>query len=58
MLAAARDGPAGAAEPTVPNGAITLPEAVESQLGLRLRMGKRPLPVLVIDSISETPSGN
>jgi hypothetical protein len=28
---------------TVPDGAITLPEAVESQLGLRLRMGKRPL---------------
>jgi uncharacterized protein (TIGR03435 family) len=53
----AGDGPASA-ELAAPNGAITLPEAVESQLGLRLRMGKRSLPVLVIDSISETPSGN
>ena len=51
------DGPAPA-EVAAPNGAITLPEAVESQLGLRLRMGKRSLPVLVIDSISETPSAN
>jgi len=53
----AGDGPASA-ELAAPNGAITLPEAVESQLGLRLRMGKRSLPVLVIDSIAETPSGN
>ena len=47
----AGDGPGASAESTVPNGAITMPEAMESQLGLRLRMGKRPLPVLVIDSI-------
>jgi uncharacterized protein (TIGR03435 family) len=54
---AAGDGPAGAA-PAVPDGAITLPEAVESQLGLKLEMGRRPSRVLVIDSISETPGGN
>jgi uncharacterized protein (TIGR03435 family) len=54
---AAGDGPAAAA-PAVPDGAITLPEAVESQLGLKLQMGRRPARVLVIDSMSETPLGN
>jgi uncharacterized protein (TIGR03435 family) len=54
---AAGDGPA-AAIPEAPTGAITLPEAVESQLGLKLEMGRRPVRVLVIDSISETPLGN
>lgn len=54
---AAGDGPAGAV-PEVPTGAITLPEAVEGQLGLKLEMGKRPVRVLVVDSISETPGGN
>ena len=54
---AAGDGPAGAI-PEAPSGAITLPEAVETQLGLRLEMGRRPARVLVIDSISETPLGN
>jgi uncharacterized protein (TIGR03435 family) len=51
------DGAVGAA-PAVPTGAITLPEAVESQLGLKLDMGKRPVRVLVIDQISEQPTGN
>ena len=54
---AAGDGPAGAA-PAAPTGAITLPEAVESQLGLKLEMGNRPARVLVIDSISEKLTGN
>jgi uncharacterized protein (TIGR03435 family) len=51
------DGPAGAA-PAVPTGAITLPEAIESQLGLKLEMGKRPVRVLMIDSVSENPGAN
>lgn len=51
------DGPAGAV-PAAPTGAITLPEAIESQLGLKLEMGRRPSRVLVIDSISEDPGGN
>jgi uncharacterized protein (TIGR03435 family) len=54
---AAGDGPVGAA-PAAPTGAITLPEAIESQLGLKLDMGKRTGRVLVIDSISETLTGN
>jgi uncharacterized protein (TIGR03435 family) len=55
--AAGSDAQAGAA-PAIPTGAITLPEAVESQLGVKLEMGKRPVRVLVIDSVSENPGAN
>jgi uncharacterized protein (TIGR03435 family) len=41
-----------------PNGAISLSEAIDKQLGLKLEMQKRPVPVLVIDSISEKPVDN
>lgn len=41
-----------------PNGAISLPDAVSKQLGLRLELKKRPLPVLVIDHIEEKPVDN
>jgi len=33
-------------------------DAVRRQLGIRLEETKRPVPVLVIDSISETPKDN
>jgi uncharacterized protein (TIGR03435 family) len=42
---------------TDPNGANTLPEAVNKQLGLKLELQKRPLPVLVIDHV-EKPADN
>lgn len=48
-------GAAGPATASTPTGAITLPEAVASQLGLKLEMAKRPMPVLVIDAITEKP---
>jgi uncharacterized protein (TIGR03435 family) len=38
-----------------PNGAITLFEAIERQLGLKLSAQKRPVPVLVIDHAEQTP---
>jgi uncharacterized protein (TIGR03435 family) len=38
-----------------PNGAITLFEAIEKQLGLKLSAQKRPVPVLVIDHAEQTP---
>jgi uncharacterized protein (TIGR03435 family) len=38
-----------------PSGALTLYDAVSRQLGLKLVKEKRPMPVLVIDSIQETP---
>ena len=41
-----------------PTGAISLPDAVRRQLGIRLEETKRPLPVLVIDSINEQPLDN
>ncbi len=41
-----------------PNGAIPLPEAMEKQLGLKMELQKRPLPVLVIDHIEEKPTDN
>jgi uncharacterized protein (TIGR03435 family) len=41
-----------------PTGALSLLDAVRQQLGIRLEETKRPLPVLVIDSISEKPTDN
>jgi uncharacterized protein (TIGR03435 family) len=49
-------GPAaGGADALDPSGALSLFDAVKNQLGLRLEMRKRPMPVLVIDSIQEKP---
>jgi len=48
----ATGAPADAAEPST---AISFFDAVERQLGLRLEMRKRNLPVLVIDHIEEKP---
>lgn len=56
---AAAAGPAptalGASDPS---DALTLFEAVASQLGLKLELEKRPLPVLVIDHIDDGPTEN
>ncbi len=41
-----------------PNGAVSLPEAVERQLGLKLEQQKRPVQVLVIDHMERTPIDN
>lgn len=41
-----------------PNGALTLPDAVSRQLGLKLEKQKRPAPVLVIDHIDDKPTEN
>jgi uncharacterized protein (TIGR03435 family) len=43
---------------TDPNGSLTLPEALQKQLGLKLEMGKHPLPVLVVDHVEDKPSAN
>jgi uncharacterized protein (TIGR03435 family) len=57
--ATGRGGEPGAANAAAdPNGALSLFEALDRQLGLKLEQQKRPLPVLVIDSISEKPSDN
>ena len=48
-------GAGGAADP---NGAISLPDAISKQLGLKLELEKRPAPVLVIDHIERQPIEN
>ncbi len=45
----------GAADP---NGGISLFDAIHRQLGLKLEMRKRMLPVLVIDQMEERPTAN
>jgi uncharacterized protein (TIGR03435 family) len=51
--------PSGAA-PTAsdPSGALSAFDAVSKQLGLKLEMHKRPVPVLVIDHVDEKPTEN
>ena len=63
MLNAGRgrgDAPAGpaSADAADPTGAVSLFDAVKQQLGLKLEMRKRPMPVLVIDSIQDKPTDN
>jgi uncharacterized protein (TIGR03435 family) len=41
-----------------PNGALSLFEAINKQLGLKLEKQKRPLPVLVIDHVEQKPTDN
>jgi uncharacterized protein (TIGR03435 family) len=48
----------GALSASEPNGAISLPEALDKQLGLKLELKKRPIPVLVIDHVEEKPIEN
>jgi uncharacterized protein (TIGR03435 family) len=52
------DGAPGAAEASDPGGAITLAEALKSQLGLKLEQTRRPASVLVIDSVEAKPTEN
>jgi uncharacterized protein (TIGR03435 family) len=41
-----------------PNGAVSLFDAVHRELGLKLEKEKRPVPMLVIDQVNETPTPN
>ena len=51
----AAGGPLAASAPT---GALSLFDALEKQLGLKLDKRKRPFPVMVIDHIEEQPTAN
>lgn len=53
-------GPGGPPMPSAsePTGALTLSEAVEKQLGLKLETRKRNLPVTVIDHLEQKPTEN
>jgi len=41
-----------------PNGSLSLFEAIDKQLGLKLEMQKHPVPVLVIDQVEQKPTEN
>jgi uncharacterized protein (TIGR03435 family) len=47
--------PAGGGDASDPTGGVSLFDAVDRQLGLKLEMRKRPMKVLVIDSVQEKP---
>ena len=58
-------GPSGGAAPpgstltaSDPSGALSLPDAVNKQLGLKLEKEIRPVSVLVIDHLEEKPTDN
>jgi uncharacterized protein (TIGR03435 family) len=52
------DGGGGLVDASDPGGGITLFEAIEKQLGLKLEQTKRPAKVLVIDHIDAKPTEN
>ena len=41
-----------------PSGGISLPDAMNKQLGLKMELKKRPMQVLVIDHVEEKPTEN
>jgi uncharacterized protein (TIGR03435 family) len=53
-----RGGDNPAAGVSDPNGALSLPDAINKQLGLKLELQKRPMQVLVIDHVEEKPTEN
>jgi uncharacterized protein (TIGR03435 family) len=48
--------PDGAA--STPNGGLTIFEAIDKQLGLKLAVEKHPMTIVVIDHVDRTPSDN
>lgn len=55
------DAPPGAGETPAasdPSGGLTIVEAVDKELGLKLEMQKRPMPVYVIDHVEQKPTDN
>jgi uncharacterized protein (TIGR03435 family) len=52
------DSPGGDAQASDPSGALSLLDALQKQVGLKLEMQKRPFPVLVIDHIEQKPTDN
>ena len=56
----AAQGAQGAVAPAAsdPNGGLTIEEALEKQIGLKLETQKRPMPVTVIDRVEQTPTDN
>jgi len=51
-------GAGGAPEASDPGGGMTLYDAMEKQIGIKVEIQKRPMPVLVIDHIEPKPTDN
>jgi uncharacterized protein (TIGR03435 family) len=49
---------AGGENASDPSGGVSLPDAMNKQLGIKMEMRKRPMQVLVIDHIEEKPTEN
>jgi uncharacterized protein (TIGR03435 family) len=57
--APAPPGPPGSApEASDPGGGITLYDAMEKQIGIKMEIQKRPVPVLVVDHVEQKPTDN
>jgi uncharacterized protein (TIGR03435 family) len=41
-----------------PTGDVTVFEAIEKDLGLKLELAKHPMPVVVVDHVERTPTEN
>jgi len=41
-----------------PAGGLTIFEAIDKQLGLKLSVEKHSMPIVVIDRVDRTPAGN
>jgi uncharacterized protein (TIGR03435 family) len=50
--------PGDVATATDPNGSLSVFEAIEKQLGLKLELQKHPMQVLVIDHVETKPTDN
>jgi uncharacterized protein (TIGR03435 family) len=48
----------GNANASDPSGGVSLPDAMNRQLGIKMEMKKRPMQVLVIDHVEEKPTDN
>jgi uncharacterized protein (TIGR03435 family) len=48
----------GAANASDPSGGLSLPDAMNKQLGIKMELRKRPMQVLVIDHVEEKPTDN
>jgi uncharacterized protein (TIGR03435 family) len=46
------------AGPAEPDGAISLPDAMEKQIGIKMEMQKHPVEILVIDHLERQPTEN
>jgi uncharacterized protein (TIGR03435 family) len=52
------DGSGGTTQTEEPSGAISLPDAISKQLGLKLEQQKRNIPMLILDHIERNPTEN